>query len=173
MYVLYWYTSWVNETVESAALDALALDCLNDIYTTIAALAGIAGVFLGYPLLDAGAGAVVSVLVIYQGFEIGRENVSYLVGAAPCEADYRRVVEALRSHPAVEGVHDVAVFYDGTDLEVEAHVEVDGELTLVEAHDIETELIARIRDLDIVGDVHLHLDPAGIGEWKDAEDEWE
>jgi cation diffusion facilitator family transporter len=170
MYVLYRYTTWVNETVDSAALDALAIDCLNDIYTTIAALVGIAGVFLGYPLLDAGAGAVVSVLVVYQGFEIGRENVSYLVGAAPSETERQRVAEALRTHPAVEGVHDLVVFYDGTDLEVEAHVEVDGELTLVEAHDIETELIERIRTLDIVGDVHLHLDPAGIGEWKDAEE---
>jgi cation diffusion facilitator family transporter len=170
MYVLYRYTTWVNETVDSAALDALAVDCLNDIYTTIAALVGIAGVFLGYPLLDAGAGAVVSVLVIYQGFEIGRENVTYLVGGAPSEAERRRVVEALRNHPAVEGVHDLVVFYDGTDLEVEAHVEVDGELTLVEAHDLETELMDRLRELDNVGDVHLHLDPAGIGEWKDAEE---
>lgn len=170
MYILYRYTMFVNESVDSAALDALAVDCLNDIYTTVAALVGVAGVFLGYPLLDAGAGAVVSILVVYQGFEIGRENVSYLIGAAPSEADRRRVIEALRSHPAVEGVHDVVVFYDGTDLEVEAHIEVDGELTLVEAHDIETELISRLRDLEIVGDVHLHLDPAGIGEWKDAEE---
>ncbi|QLD86920.1 cation transporter [Natronomonas halophila] len=170
MYVLYRYTTWVNETVDSAALDALAVDCLNDIYTTIAALVGIAGVFLGYPLLDAGAGAVVSVLVIYQGFEISRENVTYLVGGAPSDAERRRVVEALRNHSAVEGVHDLVVFYDGTDLEVEAHVEVDGELTLVEAHDLETELMDRLRELDNVGDVHLHLDPAGIGEWKDAEE---
>jgi divalent metal cation (Fe/Co/Zn/Cd) transporter len=63
------------------------------------------------------------------------------------------------------------VFYDGTDLEVEAHVEVDGELTLVEAHDIETELVTALGGLDDIGDVHLHLDPAGIGEWKDGVDD--
>jgi len=74
----------------------------------------------------------------------------------------------LRSHSAVAGVHDLAVFYDGTDLEVEAHVEVDGGLTLIEAHDIETELVAELGDIEDIGDVHLHLDPAGIGEWKDA-----
>lgn len=168
MYVLYWYTTSVNESVGSTALEALAVDCLNDIYTSVAALAGVAGVLFGFPIFDAIAGAVVSLLVVYQGVEIGRENVSYLVGAAPSEAENTEILRRLRSHPAVEGIHDLAVFYDGTDLEVEAHVEVDGELTLVEAHDIETALAESLREMDTVGDVHLHLDPAGIGEWKDA-----
>jgi divalent metal cation (Fe/Co/Zn/Cd) transporter len=60
------------------------------------------------------------------------------------------------------------VFYDGTDLEVEVHVEVDGEMTLREAHDVETDLVTSLRALDDVGDVHVHLDPSGLGEWKDA-----
>jgi cation diffusion facilitator family transporter len=169
MYLLYWYTTRVNARLESSALAALAVDCRNDIYTSVAALVGVLGVFFSYPVLDAAAGAIVSLLVVYQGVEIGRENVSYLIGAAPSEAERERVVDAILEHPAVEGVHDVAVFYDGTDLEVEAHVEVDGALTLVEAHDIESELVERLESMESVGDVHLHLDPAGIGEWKDAD----
>ena len=169
MYVLYWYTARVNETVDSAALAALAVDCRNDIYTSVAALAGVGGVLFGYPALDAVAGGLVSGLVVYQGVDIAHENVAYLVGASPSAAQRQRVVETLRSHPRSRGVHDVAVFYDGTDLEVEAHVEVDGELTLIEAHDIETDLVAALREDNDIGDVHLHLDPAGIGEWKDAE----
>jgi len=171
MYLVYRYTVRVNRTVDSAALSALAVDCRNDIYTSVAALVGVVGVFAGAPILDALAGGLVSLLVVYQGIEIGRENVSYLIGAAPSEAQRRQVGETLRAHPAVSGVHDLAVFYDGTDLEVEAHVEVDGGMTLIEAHDIETELAAALREIDSVGDVHLHLDPAGIGEWKEADDD--
>jgi cation diffusion facilitator family transporter len=171
MYLLYWYTTRVNETVGSSALTALAIDCRNDIYTSVAALVGVVGVFFGAPVLDAVAGGLVSLLVVYQGVEIGRENVSYLIGAAPSDEQCREIAETLRDHPAVSGVHDLIVFYDGTELEVEAHVEVDGELTLVEAHDIETELVTALRKLDDVGDVHLHLDPAGIGEWKEAGDD--
>lgn len=168
MYLLYWYTTRVNERIDSPALEALAVDCQNDIFTSAAALVGVAGVFMGYAVLDAVAGALVSVLVVYQGYDIGRENVSYLVGAAPSEAERGRIVEVLRAHPEVEGVHDVAVFYEGAQIEVEVHVEVDGRMTLVEAHDIETDLVSALRSIDAVGDVHLHLDPAGIGEWKDA-----
>jgi cation diffusion facilitator family transporter len=168
MYLLYWYTDRVNATLGSTALTALAADCLNDIYTTIAALVGVFGVFLGFPILDPVAGALVSVLVMYQGVEIGRENVTYLVGAAPPPGDRARVTEALRRHPAVEGVHDLTVYYDGTDLEVEVHVEVNGSMTLRDAHTVETELVRSLRGLDDVGDVHVHLDPSGLGEWKDA-----
>jgi cation diffusion facilitator family transporter len=168
MYLLYWYTERVNADLGSTALAALAVDCLNDIYTTIAALVGVFGVFLDVPILDPVAGALVSVLVVYQGIEIGRENVTYLVGAAPPAGDRERVVAALRENPAVEGVHDLTVYYDGTDLEVEVHVEVDGEMTLREAHDVETELVTTLRGMEDVGDVHVHLDPSGLGEWKDA-----
>jgi len=168
MYVLYWYTTRVNVDLDSTALAALATDCLNDIYTSLAAMVGVIGAFLDLPILDPVAGAVVSLLVMYQGVEIARENVTYLVGAAPPDGDRDRVTEALRSHYAVVGVHDLRVFYDGTDLEVEVHVEVDGEMTLRRAHDIETELVTRLRDLEGVGDVHVHLDPSGVGEWKDA-----
>jgi cation diffusion facilitator family transporter len=170
MYLLYRYTERVNASLGSTALTALAADCLNDIYTTVAALAGVFGVLLGFPILDPIAGALVSLLVVYQGVEIGRENVTYLVGAAPPARDRERVTEALREHPAVEGVHDLTVFYDGTDLEVEVHVEVDGGMTLREAHAVETALVTGLRDLEDVGDVHVHLDPSGLGEWKEAED---
>ena len=170
MYLLYRYTEFVNADLGSTALAALAVDCLNDIYTTIAALVGVFGVFLNVPILDPIAGALVSLLVVYQGIEIGRENVTYLVGGAPPSGDRERVVAALRDNPAVEGVHDLTVFYDGTDLEVEVHVEVDGEMTLREAHDVETELVTSLRTLEDVGDVHVHLDPSGLGEWKDAPD---
>ncbi|ELZ40020.1 cation diffusion facilitator family transporter [Halorubrum californiense DSM 19288] len=168
MYLLYRYTEAVNADLGSTALTALAVDCLNDIYTTVAAMIGVIGVFLDVPILDPVAGALVSVLVVYQGVEIGRENVTYLVGGAPPPGDRERVVAALRDHPAVEGVHDLTVFYDGTDLEVEVHVEVDGEMTLRQAHSVETHLVTSLRALEDVGDVHVHLDPSGLGEWKDA-----
>lgn len=168
MYLVYWYTERVNERLDSTALSALSKDCLNDIYTSVAAIVGVSGVFLGIPVLDPIAGAVVSLLVVYQGIEIGRENVDYLVGAAPPAERREEIAETLRAHPAVEGIHDLTVFYDGTALEVEAHVEIEGTLTLREAHGIETDLIDSLRAVDAVGDAHVHLDPSGIGEWKEA-----
>ncbi|AFZ72451.1 cation diffusion facilitator family transporter [Natronobacterium gregoryi] len=166
MYLVYRYTEYVNADLGSTALEALAVDCLNDIYTTIAAAVGIVGVLLGHPLLDPIAGGLVSLLVVSQGVEIGRENLDYLVGAAPDSKKRTEITETLRAHPAVEGVHDLTVFYDGTVLEVEVHVEVDGDMPFRRAHDVESELVDDLQATEDVGDAHVHLDPSGIGEWK-------
>ena len=170
MYLVYWYTMRMNAEMGSTALRALAVDCLNDMYTTVAALVGVVGLAFGFPVFDAIAGALVSLLVISQGVEIARENITYLAGKAAPESRQQEVRETLLAHPRTHGVHDLAVFYDGPVLEVEAHVEVDGNLSLKEAHDTESELISSVERLDDVGDVHLHLDPSGLGEWKDAID---
>ena len=171
MYLVYRYTEYVNADIGSTALEALAIDCLNDIYTSIAAVVGVVGVLLGQPLLDSIAGGLVSLLVIYQGVEIGRENVDYLTGAAASPQKRAEITRTLYDHPDVEGVHDLTVFYDGTVLEVEVHVEVDGDMPFRRAHDVESMLVSRLRSLESVGDAHVHLDPSGIGEWKDQPEE--
>ncbi|MFU8867322.1 cation diffusion facilitator family transporter [Natronococcus sp.] len=170
MYLVYRYTEYINESIGSTALEALATDCLNDIYTSFAAVVGVIGVLLGQPLLDPIAGGLVSLLVIYQGVEIGRENVDYLIGASPGPTKRTQITEILRDHPDVQGIHDLTVFYDGPVLEVEVHVEVDGDMPFRRAHDIESELVASLRGIEDVGDAHVHLDPSGIGEWKDQRD---
>ncbi len=170
MLAVYVYTKRANAGLDSAALRALALDCLNDLYTSVAVLAGIVGIALGAPVLDGAAGAAVSLLVVSQGVTIARENVSYLSGAAAPEERRDAVRETLLGSPQVRGVHDLTVFYEGTKLEVEAHVETDGDLSLAQAHDLEEELAESVLALDDVGGVHIHLDPAGIGEWKDSQE---
>jgi cation diffusion facilitator family transporter len=167
-YACYWYTVRINRAVQSPSLRALAADSKNDIYTTLAAFAGVVGMAVGYPVFDPLAGGVVSLLVIYQGVDISRENVRYLSDSAPPADERERIEAAIRAHPEVHGLHDFVAYYSGHVIEVEFHAEVDGDLSLTEAHDLETDLRQRVREIEPVSDVHVHLDPAGLGEWKDA-----
>lgn len=170
MLVVYVYTKRLNEDLNSPSLAALAKDCLNDIYTSIAAVVGVVGISLGYPVFDPIAGGVVSLVIVYEGAKIGYENVEYLAGGAPPKEKQEEILNAVRSHPAVRGVHDFAAHYIGPVIEVEMHIEIDGNYTLREAHDIETEIRNRVIEVPDVYDVHIHLDPAGIGEWKEAKE---
>lgn len=170
MYVCYWYTQYVNRDLQVPSLRALAADSRNDLYTTGAALVGVAAMAFGFPIFDPIAGGIVSLLVVSQGVEIARENVQYLADSAPPKSEQRRIKQRIRAHPAVHGLHDFVAYYSGHVIEVEFHAEVDRDLTVVEAHDIESDLRERIQDLDPVADVHVHLDPAGLGEWKEADE---
>jgi cation diffusion facilitator family transporter len=163
---LYRYCLAAGERTRSPAIVATALDNRNDILAATAALAGVVGARLGYPVLDPLAAAAVAVAILYTGVGIVRDNVNYLVGAAPPD-DLREeiVVRALRQEE-VQGVHDVVAHYVGPEVDVALHVEVEGDLTLIEAHDIETAVIEAIRGIPEIDDVFVHVDPKELGEWK-------
>lgn len=169
MLLVYWYTQKVNRDLGSPSLGALAKDALNDVYTTLAAVVGVFGAGLGYPMLDPLAGGLVSILVLREGIGIARENIDYLVGSAPPEQEVQAIRDAVLSHPDVAGIHDLRCHYVGPSVEAELHAEVPADFTLREAHDLETDLRNAVLDLPFVGDVHIHLDPAGMGEWKSGE----
>ncbi|QCC49739.1 cation diffusion facilitator family transporter [Halapricum salinum] len=169
-YGLYWYVSEISETHRSPALQATALDNRADVLTASAALAGVVGAGLGYPILDPIAAVVVAFGILYTGFEIVRDNVNYLVGRAP-PADLRaQIVRRALAHPDVEGVHDVIAHYVGPEIDVSLHIEVEGDRTLREAHDIESAVVESIAALPEVDDVFVHVDPKELGEWKRDED---
>jgi cation diffusion facilitator family transporter len=163
---LYRYCLAAGERVRSPAVVATALDNRNDILAAGAALAGVVGARLGYPVLDPVAAALVAVAILYTGVEIVRDNLNYLVGAAPPEWLREEIVDRAFEHPEVKGVHDVVAHYVGPEVDVSLHVEVEGDLTLKEAHDIETAVIAAITEIPEIDDVFVHVDPKELGEWK-------
>jgi cation diffusion facilitator family transporter len=165
-YGLFRYVLRVAGEYHSPALRATALDNRNDILTAGAALVGVLGAAAGLPLLDPLAAGVVALGILYTGYDIVRDNVGYLVGSAPPEALRAEIVRRALAHPEVKGAHDVVAHYVGPEVDVSLHIEVEGERTLLEAHDIETDVVAAIRELPGVDDVFVHVDPREAGEWK-------
>jgi cation diffusion facilitator family transporter len=167
---LYRYCLTVGRERHSPAVIAAALDNRNDILTATAALIGVLGASFGAPILDPIAAGVVSVGIFYTGFEIVRDNVGYLVGAAPPEDLRREILERALEHPRVRGAHDVVAHYVGPEVDVSLHIEVEGHMSLFEAHDIESEVVESIRAMPEVDDVFVHVDPKELGEWKPDDD---
>ncbi|MDZ7850955.1 MAG: cation diffusion facilitator family transporter [Halodesulfurarchaeum sp.] len=170
MLLVYWYTDRTNRKLDSPGLKALATDALNDVYTSFAAVLGVFGAGVGMPIVDPLAGGLVSILVMHQGYRIARENIRYLTGSAPPSEEVDAIERTVTDHADVHGVHDLRCHYVGTQVEVELHAEVSGDLTLRAAHDLETELRNLLLSRPGVGDVHIHLDPGGIGEWDESRD---
>jgi cation diffusion facilitator family transporter len=169
-YALYRYCLTVAESQRSPALRATAVDNRNDILASGAALTGVVGAGLGVPLLDPLAALVVGVAILYTGVTVARDNLDYLVGAAPPGDLRKEILRRALAHPEVEGAHDVVAHYVGPEIDVSLHIEVQGDRTLLEAHKIESDVMASIQDLTEVDDVFVHVDPREAGEWKQDED---
>ncbi|MFD1585699.1 cation diffusion facilitator family transporter [Halorientalis brevis] len=169
-YVLYRFCLKIGREHHSPAVIATAKDNRLDILTAGAALVGVAGAAAGFPLLDPLAATLVGIGILATGVDVVRDNLDYLVGAAPPEDLRAEIVRRALAHPEVEGAHDVIAHYVGPEIDVSLHIEVEGDRTLLEAHDIETAIIESIRALPEVDDVFVHVDPKELGEWKeDAE----
>jgi cation diffusion facilitator family transporter len=168
---LYRYCRRIDREVGSPAILASAEDNRADVVTALAALLGVAGASAGVPILDPIAAGVVGVGILYAGGSIVRNNLNYLLGAAPPEALRREILQRAMDHPDVEGAHDVVAHYVGPEIDVSLHVEVEGEITLREAHGIETAIVDSIRGLEDVDDVFVHVDPKELGEWKPDPDQ--
>jgi len=166
---LYHYCLSIGEKRNSPALRATALDNRNDILASGAALLGVLGAAAGYPVLDPLAAVFVGIAILYTGVEVVRNNVDYLVGAAPPEDLRAEILRRALAHADVHGAHDVVAHYVGPEIDVSLHVEVEGDRTLLEAHQIETAVAESICALDEIDDVFVHVDPKEAGEWKEDE----
>ncbi len=107
--------------------------------------------------------------ILYTGVEIVIDNFGYLVGVAPPDGLREEILDRALAHPEVNGVHDVVPHYVGPEVDVSLHLEIEGNRTLIEAHDIETTVVESIRNIPEIDDVFVHLDPKELGEWKENE----
>jgi cation diffusion facilitator family transporter len=149
----------IGETIHSPALKTTALDNLSDVLTSIAAFLGVAGSGWIHPLLDPVAGFVVAAWIFRAAFMAARENLGFLTGAGVDEDLHNKMIAELGTVPGILKVHYLNAEYAGPRILVELHANVDGNLTLTEAHDIESAAISRLLSMNEIDRVYIHLEP--------------
>ena len=151
----------IGQLAYSPAIRASARDNLSDVLASVAALLGVWGSRFVHPLLDPAAGVVVSLWIFRTAWEILYENLGYLTGrSAPRELS-GQIVAAASAVPGVLGVHQVIADYVGPRLRVDMHIDVDGEITLCQAHAIADQVQEEVEMLPQVDLAFVHTEPAG------------
>ncbi len=153
----------IGKKVNSPTLATTAADNLSDVLTSAAAFLGIIGTTV-WPLLDPIAGMLVAVWIFRAVFNAGRENLKFLTGAGASEELRKQIVDVAESVPGVVRVHHTMTDYVGPKLMVDLHINVDGAMTLSEAHLISDEVIQRLQQLPDVDRAYVHIEPDG---WDD------
>ena len=74
------YKFYVGGRTRSIALVADAYHTQTDIWSSVAVLVGLVGVTVGFHMLDAIAGAIVSLFIMYGGYELILESVKVMHG---------------------------------------------------------------------------------------------
>jgi ferrous-iron efflux pump FieF len=96
--------------------------------------------------------------VVYISVSLGIRTVQALLDVAPSGLE-RKIISAVEVLPGVTDCHNVRVRYSGPQLFVDIHVLVDGNQTLIEAHNLTEEIERTIQKLIPNADVTVHPEP--------------
>ena len=144
--------------LNSEVLRADAKHTRSDVLTSVAVLAALIGVWLGYPLLDPLAAILVSAFIGYAGWQIAQDASRILSDEIViAEEDVRAVV---RSVPAVLGCHRIRTRGPADHVFMDLHIWLDGKTPLESAHStshvVKDRLMTRFPHL---ADVVIHIEP--------------
>lgn len=159
---MYHFSKDLGIRIESQALIADAWHHRTDAFASVAVGVGLLGVLMGYTKVDAILGVIVSGLIIYTGYEIGRDVVNRLLGVRPSDELVEAINGCAKKVDGVQGLHNLELHEYGEKKYLTAHMEVCRLLDITEAHKI-SELVEKRINEALGVKILIHIEP-----WEDC-----
>lgn len=143
----------------SPAIEASEIDSRNDVLVSGAALIGITGAKFNIHGLDSIMALIIGAQIIRSGYEMGKRNIDFLIGKAPNDKFINLIKDNIKSIDEVVAFHDIRAHYVGNIIQVEIHIMLHKELSLIKAHAIGKMVQKKVEDIDIINKAFIHIDP--------------
>ncbi len=161
---LFRYVLREARSVESLAVHTDAWHHRSDAITSTAAAVGISVALVGgrgYESADDVAALVAAHIIAWNGWRLLRPALSELMDASPDLAMRSKIREIARHVEGVDEVEKCLVRKMGYHYFVDMHLEVNPQMTVLEAHEVAHKVKNRIRgQLPAVHDVLVHIEPS-------------
>ncbi|GAA4894084.1 cation diffusion facilitator family transporter [Ferrimonas pelagia] len=143
----------------SSAIAADALHYRSDLLLNAAVLLALVLAGMGVLWADGVFAVLIALYIGYGAWGLGHEAVQLLLDREADPEVRQRVVALVQHDPQVRGYHDLRTRLSGNRLCVQLHLELDGALTLLQAHGVADAVEQRIRTEFPGADVIVHEDP--------------
>lgn len=154
------YLSRTAEETDSDALRADAAHLKADVLTSAGVVLALLLVrFTGDPIWDPVVALVLSLWILFTAARIAFSAINQLMDIALPEEEVKIIEDILNSDERVKGFHQLRTRKMGSHRQIDAHILLDDDLSLIAAHEITEEVEDRIRAaLDNVS-ISLHMEP--------------
>ncbi len=157
-YTMTTYMTRVGREINSPAISSDAKHQRVDVFTCMAIFVGIIGSRFGVPILDPLVALFIVGLVLKTAFELARDNINNIIGKVPSDHLLPDIKSVALLVEGVSGVHSIKINYFGPYASVDIHIEVEPDLSVIEAHKISTMVEKRIiSQVEIVTIVNVHV----------------
>ena len=154
------YTKFIGSKTQNPAVQALAYDHRNDIFSASAAAIGIFFSQLGYYWVDPLAGAIVALVILRTGIVILKNSSLDLMDTIPGKALREQVNSLLNSISEVKQVDDIHAHRFGQYLVINLTIGLDGNISVFEGDRISSLVEKTLLDnIEFLQNVHVHFHP--------------
>jgi len=143
---------------KSEAIEAGALHFLNDLLIAVVVIVGLVFYLFGVRYADSIAALCIVGYIVYSGLNVVRGSFRTLMDAAPKGVLDQMKRQILRVD-GVENCHHLRVRRAGSKFFVDAHVEIDGQIPLNQAHSIASGIEEQIVKVFPDSDILIHTEP--------------
>jgi len=162
---LVWFQGVVVKRTNSIAIGADALHYKADLFLNIGVLLSIfvASLF-SFSWLDDVVGILIAGYIFYAAWKIGKHAFDILVDREINPKHQEEILKIVKGHSAVKGFHEFKSRSSGTKDFVQVHLEMDGAMSLAEAHKIALEVEKMVAERFPKVHLTIHQDPLGAKE---------
>jgi len=159
------FQRFVVRRTGSVAISADSLHYSADLLVnTSVVVALLLTVNLGWSAADPLFAIGIAVFILRGAWSIFRSSLDLLMDRELPEDERQRIRQIATSHAGVISIHDLRTRSSGTKTFIQFHLEMDGNLTLLEAHEIADDVMDDIEQAFPDAEVLVHEDPFGVEE---------
>jgi len=157
---LYRYTIRAARATHSSLLESNAWHHRSDALSSIVVLIGISAQLMGVPYMDAVAAVIVACMISWMGLRLSHKALNELIDTGLDLELTEEIRGAMQADASVVGVHNLRSRSMGGLGYLDAHIEVDSDLTVSEAHYIAHRIEHQVmKRFPKIIDVQIHIDP--------------
>jgi len=159
------YQQYVVRKTGSVAIGADRLHYVGDLLVNAAVIGALlATSLLGRSWIDPALALLVAAYILWSAWRIVRDVLDILMDRELPDDERQRIREITLAHEAVQNLHDLRSRRSGTDTFIQLHIELDGAMSLLQAHEVADTVEADIRKAFPGAEVIIHQDPVGVEE---------
>ena len=161
--LLYRYTVRVGRRVDSPSVVANAWHHRSDALSSIGTLLGIGcAYFFGgvWRLADPVAAIIVALLILFVAGKLAKTGLDELLEKSLPHEEEAKILALITADAAVSSPHNLRTRRVGQNISIEAHIRVDGGMTVADSHHLTVEIERRLRAAYGEGTmVSIHVEP--------------
>lgn len=159
------FQAWVVKKTKSSAIQADSAHYTVDLLTNGAIVLSLIIVhYLDWQWFDSFTAIMISLYLLWNAAHIALGALEEITDHEVDNDIKKTIIEIVQEEKAIKGYHDFRTRVSGLIMFIEIHLEMDGNLSLAQAHDISDSVEAKIIKVFPFAQIIIHQDPYGLHE---------